>query len=360
MADKVIVGLSGGVDSSVAALLLLQQDCDVEALFMKNWDEQLSDGACIWETDVADAMQVCDRLGIRLNTVDLTVEYWQSVFTEFLKEYGAGRTPNPDILCNQEVKFKAFLDHALKLGADRIATGHYARIHAANHGLELRKGADPLKEQSYFLCRLDQRQLGLSRFPIGHLQKPEVRKLAARAGLVTHDKKDSTGICFVGERPFRDFLSRYIPVQNGPIRTLAGQTIGEHLGVHFYTLGQRQGLGIGGVKGAQEKPWYVVGKDVAANTLLVAQGQNHPMLYCRRLSAVNLHWISGQPPAAPYACFAKCRYRQADQPCVIDTLSDNRATVKFRHPQRAVTPGQYIVFYQGEICLGGGVIDATG
>ena len=359
MIDKVIVGVSGGVDSSVAALLLKQQGHAVEGLFMKNWDEKHADGACIWEADVADAMQICDKLGIPLNTVDLSIDYWQKVFAEFLREYASGRTPNPDILCNQEVKFKAFLDHALQLGADRIATGHYARIKPGDHRYELLKGQDANKDQSYFLCRLNQRQLGLSQFPIGHLQKPEVRKLAAQAGLITHDKKDSTGICFVGERPFRDFLSRYIPVKNGSIRTLAGQIVGEHLGIQFYTLGQREGLGIGGVKGARDEPWYVIGKEVVSNTLVVAQGHNHPLLFSRELTAANLHWVSGDPPVPPYPCRAKTRYRQLDQACVIESLHGDQARVRFQHSQRAVTPGQYIVFYQGEVCLGGGVIDSS-
>jgi tRNA-specific 2-thiouridylase len=360
MVDKVIVGVSGGVDSSVAAMLLKQQGYAVEALFMKNWDEQLEDGSCLWEADVADAMQVCERLDIPLNTIDLSIAYWERVFTEFVREYASGRTPNPDILCNQEVKFKAFLEHALALGADRIATGHYARLRH-NHGrMDLLKGSDPNKDQSYFLCRLTQRQLGRTLFPIGEMHKAEVRKLAARAGLATHAKKDSTGICFVGERPFRDFLSRYLPVSSGAIKTLNGRVVGEHPGIQFYTLGQRQGLRVGGVKGARDEPWYVVSKDVAANTLIIAQGHEHPLLYSRTLCAVNLHWIRGNAPAVPVFCMAKTRYRQADQECELLSLEDGRAEVRFKQPQRAVTPGQYIVFYQDDICLGGGVIDSTG
>jgi len=359
LTEKVIVGVSGGVDSSVAALLLKQQGYNVEALFMKNWDEKLTDGACIWEADVADAIQVCDKLDIPLNTVDLSIEYWQKVFTEFLNEYASGRTPNPDILCNQEVKFKAFLEHALALGADRIATGHYARVGSLPDNFALLKGLDPNKDQSYFLCRMNQQQLARSLFPIGHMQKPEVRRLAAQAGLITHDKKDSTGICFVGERPFRDFLSQYIPVRNGPIKTLAGVTVGEHPGIQFYTLGQRQGLGIGGVKGARDEPWYVIGKEVESNTLLVAQGHDHPLLYSQELTAVNLHWVSGEPPQLSSTCKAKTRYRQSDQPCEIVSMHDAGLRVRFQQPQRAVTPGQYIVCYQGDTCLGGGVIDST-
>ena len=326
---------------------------------MKNWDEKLADGACIWESDAEDAMLVCDKLHIPFNTIDLTIDYWQKVFTGFLTEYKNGRTPNPDILCNQEVKFKAFLEHALALGADRIATGHYARIQTGGQHHSLLKGADPNKDQSYFLCRLNQRQLSLALFPIGSLQKSEVRNLAAEAGLITHDKKDSTGICFVGERPFRDFLSRYIPVNNGEIKTLEGITVGEHQGIQFYTLGQRQGLGIGGIRGARDEPWYVVRKDVEINTLIVAQGHDHPMLFSRKLTASNLHWISEYPPAAPFTCRAKTRYRQSDQDCEIETISADTVIVSFKKPQRAVTPGQYIVFYDGEVCLGGGVIDAS-
>lgn len=326
---------------------------------MKNWDEKMADGACLWESDAEDAMLVCDKLGIPFNTVDLTVDYWQKVFTGFLQEYASGRTPNPDILCNQEVKFKAFLEHALALGANMIATGHYARIQPSGDHHQLLKGLDPDKDQSYFLCRLNQKQLGLALFPVGGLQKSEVRKLAAENGLVTHDKKDSTGICFVGERPFRDFLSRYIPVNAGEIKTLEGKTVGEHQGIQFYTLGQRQGLGVGGVRGAADEPWYVVSKDIETNTLIVAQGHDHPMLFSRKLTACNMHWISEHPPAITYNCRAKTRYRQPDQACEIDSLQADRLTISFKNPQRAVTPGQYIVFYEGDVCLGGGVIDSS-
>lgn len=359
MTEKIIVGVSGGVDSSVAALLLKQQGYNVEALFMKNWDEKSADGSCLWEADVEDAMLVCDKLGIPLNTVDLSIEYWQKVFSSFLKEYETGRTPNPDILCNQEVKFKAFLDHALELGADMIATGHYARIQSDNNNHKLLKGIDPNKDQSYFLCRMNQQQLSHTLFPIGEIEKPKVRKLAADAGLITHNKKDSTGICFVGERPFRDFLSQYIPVNAGEIRTIEGRLVGEHQGIPFYTLGQRQGLGIGGVKGAKDGPWYVVAKDISTNTLIVAQGHDHPMLFNQGLTAVNLHWISEHSPLIPYNCRAKTRYRQVDQECNIESLNTDTAIVNFSKRQRAITPGQYIVFYDGDVCLGGGVIDTS-
>ena len=348
--------MSGGVDSSVAALLLKQEGHDVEGLFMKNWDEKLEGGACIWEADVEDAMRVCDKLGIHLNTVDLSLAYWEKVFAGFLGEYAAGRTPNPDILCNQEVKFRAFLDHARQLGADRIATGHYAGIQESDSVRLLRKGRDQNKDQSYFLCRLNQQQLAGACFPLGEFEKNDVRSLAAGARLVTHDKKDSTGICFVGERPFREFLSRYLPLSPGEIRTEDGELVGEHCGIQFYTLGQRQGLGIGGVRGALEEPWYVIAKEVDTNTLIVAQGHDHPALFCNRLTADNLHWIAGTPPAAPLRCHAKTRYRQADQACEIAQTRGNEIEVEFEQPQRAVTPGQYVVFYDGDICLGGAVI----
>ena len=353
---KIIVGVSGGVDSSVAALLLLEQGYEVEALFMKNWDETDETGGCIWEADVEDALAVCEKLGVRLNTVDLSEAYWHRVFREFLEEYSRGRTPNPDILCNQEIKFRAFMDHAASMKAARIATGHYASILRQNGAYHLHKGADRNKDQSYFLCRLNQTQLAISLFPLGALKKPEVRALAKRHGLSTHDKKDSTGICFIGERPFRDFLSHYLPVQTGPIRTIDGKEVGEHEGIHFYTLGQRRGLGIGGVRGQPEQPWYVVAKDVENNVLTVAQGHDHPALISRGLVAANLNWIT-EPPEFPFECAAKTRYRQADQPCTIGPFDADRVRVQFTHPQRAVTPGQYAVFYDGDQCLGGGVIE---
>ncbi|MBT7952515.1 MAG: tRNA 2-thiouridine(34) synthase MnmA [Gammaproteobacteria bacterium] len=360
MSDKVIVGISGGVDSSVAALLLKEQGYQIEALFMKNWDEKSEDGSCMWEADVEDAMRVCDTLKIPINTVDLSREYWDGVFTDFLEEYKAGRTPNPDILCNQEVKFKAFLEHSLALGADKIATGHYAQVVHKQDLHLLYKGLDDNKDQSYFLCRLQQAQLARTLFPLGEIAKPRVRELATKAGLITHDKKDSTGICFIGERPFREFLSQYIPVQKGEIRTTEKALVGEHDGVYFYTLGQRQGLGIGGVKGASDEPWYVVAKDTGQNTLIVAQGHDHPLLFSKQLVATGLHWISGQAPNVPFSCQAKTRYRQADQSCTVTALDNKAATVHFDTPQRAVTPGQYVVFYDAKgCCLGSAVIDST-
>ena len=338
--------------------MLLEQGYEVEALFMKNWDETDEAGACIWEADVEDALAVCVKLGIKLNTVDLSQDYWHKVFREFLDEYRRGRTPNPDILCNQEIKFRAFLDHATALDASAIATGHYASIQQHNGACRLYKGLDRNKDQSYFLCRLNQAQLAKSLFPLGALRKPEVRALAQRHGLITHDKKDSTGICFIGERPFRDFLSHYLPVQAGPICTLDGTEIGEHAGIHFYTLGQRQGLGIGGVRGYPEQPWYVVAKDIDNNVLRVAQGHDHPALYGHGLVAANVNWIT-DAPKLPFQCSIKTRYRQADQGCIISAQDGERVTVNFTQPQRAVTPGQYAVFYDGEQCLGGGVIDVV-
>lgn len=360
MSCKIIVGISGGVDSSVAALLLKEQGYRVEALFMKNWDEKTAEGSCLWEADVEDAMRVCEHLQIPINTVDLSREYWDGVFSDFLDEYRAGRTPNPDILCNQEVKFRAFLEHALALGADRIATGHYARVQQDREQYRLYKGIDDNKDQSYFLCRLQQDQLAKTLFPLGELRKPAVREMATRAGLVTHDKKDSTGICFIGERPFREFLSHYIPVARGKIITTTGQFVGEHDGVYFYTLGQRQGLGVGGVRGASDEPWYVVAKDIEANTLTVAQGHDNPLLFSNALQASKLHWISGQLPATPFRCLAKTRYRQPDRACEILALEGHALSVQFARSQRAVTPGQYVVFYDDAgCCLGSAIIDNT-
>ncbi len=356
---KVIVGISGGVDSAVTALLLCEQGYEVQALFMKNWNEQTEKGECSWEAEVEDAMLVCERLGIALNTIDLSTEYWESVFRLFLQDYSNGLTPNPDILCNQEIKFRAFMDQALNLGADKIATGHYARIDQTQNQFRLLKGLDVNKDQSYFLCRLNQQQLSRSLFPVGSLNKSSVRQMAAMAGLPVHDKKDSTGICFIGERPFREFLSQYLPVKKGPIMTIEGQTIGEHDGTCFYTIGQRQGLGIGGVKGTNEAPWYVVDKNMGANVLYVVQGKDHPLLYRKGLITKNLHWIAGTTPEIPLLCKAKTRYRQADQVCSIQSIDNDSALVQFEMPQKAITPGQYVVFYQEQICLGGGVIAST-
>lgn len=357
--EKIIVGVSGGVDSSVTALLLKQQGKNVEALFMKNWEETDQHGACLWETDVEDAMHVCETLDIPINTVDLSRDYWDNVFHNFLQEYQNGRTPNPDILCNQEIKFKAFLDHAKEQGATTIATGHYARIEQQNEKYKLLKGLDPGKDQSYFLCRLNQSQLSQSLFPVGQLEKTEVRQMAEKAGLITHNKKDSTGICFIGEQPFRQFLQRFIPPNPGLIKTTAGKTIAEHDGVFYYTLGQRQGLGIGGVSGYDESPWYVVQKNIQENELVVAQDHSHPLLQAQALSASSINWIAGSAPSLPYRCQAKIRYRQKDQACVIESCEKDNYLIRFDMPQRAITPGQFIVFYEDFVCLGGGIIDKT-
>jgi tRNA-specific 2-thiouridylase len=354
---KVIVGLSGGVDSSVAALLLREQGYQVEGLFMKNWEEDDTPGHCSAAADLADAQAVADALGIRLHTVNFATEYWDRVFSHFLDEYRAGRTPNPDVLCNKEIKFRAFLEHALDLGADFIATGHYARRDTVGDRHRLLRGVDAGKDQTYFLYALGQRQLARSLFPVGPLPKAEVRHIAAEHGFVTAQKKDSTGICFIGERNFRDFLKQYLPAQPGDILTPAGERLGRHEGLMYYTLGQRQGLGIGGRAGAREEPWYVVGKDMARNVLYAAQDHDHPWLLSEALRAGQLHWVADAPPALPLRCTAKTRYRQQDAPCTVETINDGRATVRFDAPQWAVTPGQSVVFYQGEECLGGGVIE---
>ncbi|HEY9034112.1 MAG TPA: tRNA 2-thiouridine(34) synthase MnmA [Pseudomonadales bacterium] len=353
---RVIVGMSGGVDSSVSALLLQQQGYHVEGLFMKNWDEDDGSEYCTARQDLADAQAVADRLGIHLHTANFAAEYWDNVFEHFLAEYKAGRTPNPDILCNREIKFKAFLEYALHLGADYIATGHYVRKHDCGNGqAQLRKGVDNNKDQSYFLHAVGGEQLAKTLFPIGELEKPEVRRLAEAHGLVTADKKDSTGICFIGERRFRDFLQTYIPAQPGDIVTDQGEPVGHHNGLMFHTLGQRQGLGIGGLAGHDDAPWYVVDKDIAGNRLIVGQGNDHPLLFNRCLSTTDIHWINDAPPL-PARLMAKTRYRQPDQPCSLE-WHDNRYHVRFDQPQRAITPGQSVVFYLGDICLGGGVIE---
>jgi len=350
---KVIVGLSGGVDSAVAALLLRQQGHEVTGLFMKNWEEDDTTTRCTAEEDLKEVRAVCAVLDIPLQTVNFSSEYWDRVFQYFLDEHKAGRTPNPDVLCNKEIKFKAFLEHALSLGADRIATGHYAQVLAADGQYRLIKGADNAKDQTYFLYTLGQDELARTLFPIGHLTKPEVREIARSAGLPNFDRKDSTGICFIGERDFRDFLRRYLPAQPGEIRTLDGDLKGQHEGAMYYTIGQRQGLGIGG----EGLPWYVVDKDIEQNVLYVEQGENHPALYHSGLIASQLHWVAGQPPRLPKSCTAKTRYRQADQPCRIVSLDSGEARVWFDSPQRAVTPGQSVVFYDDKACLGGGVIE---
>lgn len=358
-AMRILVGLSGGVDSAVAALLLLRQGHRVEALFMKNWEEDDDSGHCAAAEDLADARAAADHLGIRLHTINFSAEYWDRVFEHFLAEYRAGRTPNPDVLCNREIKFRAFLDHALELGWDAIATGHYAVVHSGDGGVELLRARDENKDQTYFLYQLDQYQLRHSRFPLGGLTKAEVRRIARDAGLPNHARRDSTGICFIGERRFRDFLARYLPASPGPIVTPEGREIGRHQGLMYHTLGQRRGLGIGGLAGAGEAPWFVVGKDLAGNRLVVAQQHDHPWLMSTALEATRLHWVAGEPPPLPLSCQARMRHRQPLQTCRLDAAGQDRCRVRFDTPQRAMTPGQSIVFYQGRSCLGGGIIERT-
>lgn len=346
---RVVVGMSGGVDSSVTALLLKEQGYDVVGLFMKNWED---DEQCRSREDLVDAVAVADRLGIEIEAVNFSAEYRERVFQNFLQEYQAGRTPNPDVLCNSEIKFKAFLDHALTLGADHIATGHYARVREVNGEFELLRGLDPGKDQSYFLYRLNQHQLSKTLFPVGELKKSEVRQLARQAGIPVAEKKDSTGICFIGERPFREFLQRYLPIEPGPMQTPAGKVVGKHQGLMYYTLGQRQGLGIGG----PGEPWFVVAKDLKANVLTVVQGHDHPALYSQQLKASQLSWIAGHGPEVGASYGSKARYRQPDSPCTLIALDRLEMELSFPNPQWAVTPGQSAVLYQGEVCLGGGII----
>lgn len=354
---RVVVGMSGGVDSSVAALLLKRQGYDVQGLFMKNWDEDDRSQGCTAADDLRDVEAVCGILGIPWRAVNFSFEYWERVFERFLAEYRAGRTPNPDILCNKEIKFRAFLDFALEQGADAIATGHYARRLVDERGFHLLRGRDHEKDQSYFLYALNQRALSHALFPVGELSKPTVRSIAEDAGFPTHAKKDSTGICFIGERHFKSFLQRYLPAQPGPIKTPDGELVGHHEGLMYYTLGQRQGLGIGGLRNASPDPWYVAGKDLGENTLLVVQGGHHPALLSTGIAAGDLHWISGTAPETPLRCSLKVRYRQPDQPGTLVALDDGACRVIFDEPQRAVTPGQSVVFYQNEECLGGGIIE---
>jgi tRNA-specific 2-thiouridylase len=355
---RVIVGLSGGVDSAVAALRLQEQGWAVSGLFMKNWEEDDEPDYCAAAEDLKDAQAVADRLDIELFTVNFSTEYWDRVFEHFLSEYRVGRTPNPDVLCNSEIKFHAFLDYALARGADYIATGHYARVCRQTANCRLLLAEDEDKDQTYFLHRLNQHQLCHSLFPLGDLLKAQVRHIAAQVGFANHAKKDSTGICFIGERRFRDFLSRYIPAQPGPIENLEGEEIGRHHGLMYYTIGQRQGLGIGGLHGASEGPWFVAAKDLQRNALLAVQGHDHPLLLHRRLDASQLSWIACAPPdELPYPCQARIRHRHPMQTCRITALNEDRCEIEFDRPQRAITPGQSVVLYRDAECLGGGVIE---
>ena len=354
--NRIVVGLSGGVDSAVSALLLKQQGFDVVGLFMKNWEDDDDGEYCSTRQDFIDAAAAADVIGIDFEAVNFAAEYKDRVFAEFLREYSAGRTPNPDVLCNAEIKFKAFLDHAVRMGADKIATGHYARVREINGRVELLKGLDASKDQSYFLYRLSQFQLSKAVFPVGELPKLEVRKIALAAGLPNHAKKDSTGICFIGERPFREFLERYLPRQPGSMQTPEGVRVGTHQGLMYYTIGQRQGLNIGGTKSGDGRPWFVVGKDLPGNTLVVAQGHDHPLLFKPTLQADDASWIAGSIPAAAQGYAAKTRYRQEDAPCNFIAQSEKSFLLDFDDPQWAVTPGQSAVLYDGEICLGGGLI----
>ncbi len=356
---RVVVGMSGGVDSSVAALLLKQQGYEVMGLFMKNWEDDDTNDYCSSRQDLIDAVSVADKIGIDIEQVNFSAEYKERVFSEFLTEYKAGRTPNPDVMCNAEIKFKAFLDHAMALGADGIATGHYAQVREQNGLFQLLRADDGSKDQSYFLYRLNQQQLSKTLFPLGKLNKTEVREIARREGLATHDKKDSTGICFVGERPFREFLNRYIPANPGDICTTDGARVGKHNGLMFYTLGQRQGLGIGGTRHGDGDAWYVAEKDMVNNRLIVVQGHDHEKLFADRLTAVNLNWISGATPHTGWVYGAKTRYRQKDAPCVIESATRQSCAVEFAEPQWAVTPGQSVVIYESNVCLGGGIIEST-
>ena len=357
-AMKVMLGVSGGVDSSVAALLLKQQGFDVSGLFMQNWDEE-DDGECRAEQDRKDALAVCGKLGIPFYARNFAKAYWSEVFEHFLSEYKAGRTPNPDVLCNREIKFKTFLEEAQALGADKIATGHYAQVQEREGRFLLLRGFDQSKDQTYFLHQLGQRQLAATLFPIGHLPKTQVREMAHAANFGTAGKKDSTGICFIGERDFRDFLSEYSPAQAGEIRSIDGQKVGEHAGVFYYTLGQREGLHIGGIKGRAAAPWFVVGKDIQSNILYVDQGIDSAWLHSSHLLSETAHWISGAAPGREFRCTAKTRYRQTDVDCTVNVLADGTLSVHFDQAQRAVTPGQSLVLYQGEECLGGAVIAQT-
>ena len=357
--SKVVIGMSGGVDSSVAAWMLKEQGYEVVGLFMKNWEDDDNDEYCSARQDWLDVVSVADSIGIDVEAVNFAAEYRERVFSDFLREYAAGRTPNPDVLCNAEIKFKAFLDHAMSLGADAIATGHYARVRRDGDGVQLLKAVDASKDQSYFLHRLTQSQLEKVLFPLGEIEKTEVRKIAQEIGLHNARKKDSTGICFIGERPFREFLNRYLPRTPGPIKTVEGKTVGEHMGLAFFTLGQRKGIGLGGSQDGTGDAWYVARKDVVNNTLYVAQGHEHPWLLTNALSAMDASWIAGSAPIAGNFS-AKTRYRQADSACAMQTGQNGTQSfqLQFPEPQWAVTPGQSAVLYDGDVCLGGGIITA--
>lgn len=352
----VVVGMSGGVDSSVSALLLKQQGYRVIGLFMKNWEEKDEQGVCQSAQDYDDVRRVCDTLDIPYYTVNFVEEYRTQVFSQFIEDFKRGLTPNPDILCNREIKFKVFLDKAFELGAEYLATGHYCQKVESAQGPLLVKGLDAGKDQTYFLYTLNQSILNHVLFPVGGMEKRQVRELARIHGLATSEKKDSTGICFIGERHFRTFLSQYIAAQPGNFETLQGKVVGKHMGAAYYTLGQRKGLGIGG----PGEPWFVVDKEMSRNAVIIEQGADHPALYCDELTAIELTWISGHPPSLPFACRSKVRYRQVDNPCVIQSIDNGCATVTFAYPERAVTPGQSIVFYDQEVCLGGGIIQEAG
>lgn len=354
---RVIVGMSGGVDSSVAAWLLREQGYEVEGLFMKNWEEDDTDGYCAAAQDLADAQAVCDQLKIPLHTVNFAEKYWQRVFSYFLTEYENARTPNPDVLCNKEIKFNAFLNHALSLGADYIATGHYAKVQRHEGQATLHKAKDREKDQTYFLHAVEPAALTKTLFPIGDYLKSEVRTFAKELGLATHAKKDSTGICFIGEKRFKTFLNEFILARPGNIQNTKNETVGRHDGLMFYTFGQRQGLGIGGLTNGSEEPWYVVDKIISTNTLVVAQGNHHPMLYAQGLICGPIHWLSDTESKLPLTCYAKTRYRQPEQACVISPSNKGQHCIMFSARQRAITPGQYIVFYEKNQCLGGAVIE---
>jgi len=356
MGERIVVGMSGGVDSAVAALLLKREGCDVVGLFMKNWEDDDDEQYCSTREDLIDAAAAAEVIGIDLEAVNFSAEYKDRVFAEFLREYQAGRTPNPDVLCNAEIKFKSFLDHAIDLGATRIATGHYARVIEKNALYELHRGLDASKDQSYFLHRLNQAQLSRVLFPLGELKKTEVRGIAAEAHLPNHAKKDSTGICFIGERPFREFLNRYLAREPGPIMTPEGMRIGTHIGLAFYTIGQRKGIGIGGTAGGARDAWYVAQKDLGSNALVVVQGHDHMLLLRRSLNAQDASWVSGDAPAEGATHSARTRYRQADSACIVTRSDEEGIALEFAQPQWAVTPGQSVVLYDGAVCLGGAVI----